>query len=278
MPPLFMFGFSSEQKVTHRMREMAEEKTHSSNVTQWAEEQQKRRETMKAQRDLLTEDSKRRSQSSSTSNGIIDPSSTRTNNGASKLSNSLSEADRDRQLSELYRKSVENSGIRIVPGSTLGLHHRIANFWQENPFKILTALSVPTVGIIFKTRSAKAHLQFQSMVMHTRVFGQFAVIIMLLTLMGFKGYMDVNGKFVTETDSEVRVEEMKAARIDLLERLKYDKDNTDYIENLKIRARKERAEERELQEKNKKELKKKKRKEKKQREEEKEDITVVKNV
>ena len=208
------------------MREMAQESAHSSQVSEWGEQHQRKMEEMKQQRESLSRDSTKR---------------------ATLQNHTLSEAEREKQLAEIYRKGVENSGIRIVPGSSLGLHHQIANFWQENPFKILMALSVPAVGVIFKTRASKAHLQLQSVIMHTRVFGQFSVITMLLGLMGFKAYMDVNGKFVTEEDAQRRIEDMKLARLELLDRLKRDKDNEDYIEQLKTRARKERAEQRKLE-------------------------------
>lgn len=46
----------------------------------------------------------------------------------------------DQQLTNLYRQSVEESGVRIVPGDKLSLHHRIGNYWQENPFKILAMM------------------------------------------------------------------------------------------------------------------------------------------
>merc|ERR1712150_38278 len=113
----------------------------------------------------------------------------------------ISEADSEAQLAELYRKSVESSGVRVVPGAKLGVHHQFANYWQESPFKILGFFGVPTVAYIFYGKSGQQHLQFQSMVMHTRVFGQFAVISMLLGLMGFKDYMDRNGKFITEAEA-----------------------------------------------------------------------------
>ena len=59
--------------------------------------------------------------------------------------------------------------------------------------------------------------------MHTRVFGQFAVISMLLTLMGFKAYMDSFGRFITQAEADLRVEEMTRMRQDLLKRIEFDK-------------------------------------------------------
>ena len=59
--------------------------------------------------------------------------------------------------------------------------------------------------------------------MHTRVFGQFAVLTMLLSLMGFKEYMDRSGKFITEEDVQARVAQMQQSRGELLMRLHRDK-------------------------------------------------------
>jgi len=95
--------------------------------------------------------------------------------------------------------------------------------YQENPFKILGAIGVPTVFYIFKGREGQQHLQFQSKLMHTRVFGQFAVITMLLSLMGFKEYMDRSGKFITEGDVQARVAQMQQSRSELLYRLHRDR-------------------------------------------------------
>ena len=84
-------------------------------------------------------------------------------------------------------------------------------------------LSVPTILYIFKGRNDKQHLQLQSKIMHTRVFGQFAVISMLLTLMGYKEYMDTYGKFITQAEADQRVYQMQRMRQDLMARLEHDK-------------------------------------------------------
>lgn len=59
--------------------------------------------------------------------------------------------------------------------------------------------------------------------MHTRVFGQFAVLSMLLTFMGFKTYMDSFGRFITQTEADLRVQDMTRMRQDLLKRIEFDK-------------------------------------------------------
>jgi len=186
MPTLFAFAIASEQKLYHKMREMANETEHSREVSKWATE---------------TNDV-----------GII-----KSDTGK------VVEEDTNRKLHALYRSGVEESGVRVVPSDRLGVHHHLANFWHDNPFKVLAALSVPTILYIFKGANEKKHLKLQSKLMHTRVFGQFAVLTMLLSLMGFKSYMDTFGKFITEQEAESRVEEMKRMRSDLLERIAFDK-------------------------------------------------------
>lgn len=190
MPPLFVFALASEQTLSHRMKEMASESDHSKNVNEWALKNQSPEEDQ-------------------TSGGSIQR----------KVSSGVTE----KHLHALYRKSVEESGVRIIPGHSLSIHHKIANFWQDNPFKMLGAFSVPTILYIFRGRSEKKHLQFQSKLMHTRVFGQFAVLSMLLTFMGFKTYMDSFGRFITQTEADLRVQDMTRMRQDLLKRIEFDK-------------------------------------------------------
>lgn len=105
MPPFFMYAFSAEKKLTHKMEEMASEADHSKKVHEWAHD-----------------------------NNVI------------QRKDSVKEGVIDRQLMALYRQSVEESGVRIVPGDRLGVHHHAANFFQENPFKILAGIG----GMLYK--------------------------------------------------------------------------------------------------------------------------------
>jgi len=166
------------------MEEMASESTHSRHVSEWAETKH--------------EDDKHSLQRMETDTGL------------------------EKKLHALYKQSVEESGVRIVPGDSLGVQHKVANFWQENPFKILAGLGVPTVLYIFRGKSDQK-MQLQTKLMHTRVIGQFAVISMLLGLMGFKTYMDSMGRYITQKEADYRVEEMKKMRADLLRRVEFDK-------------------------------------------------------
>jgi hypothetical protein len=94
------------------------------------------------------------------------------------------------QLRSLYRTSVLSSGVQLIDTPELGVHHRTANFIQQNPFKCIAGIGIPAVAYIFYGRNAKQHLSFQLKLLHTRVFGQFAVICTLLGVMGLKEMMD----------------------------------------------------------------------------------------
>jgi len=192
MPALFAFAFSSELKLDHKQREMASVYEHNSKMGEWIENGQDQSITRKRTEIEMKESAR---------------------------------------ISDLYKKSIADSGVRIVPGNKLGLTHKIANFWQENPFKMLGALSAPTVLYIFKMKSEKSHLQVQSMVMHTRVYGQFIVLSLLMSIMGFKAYMDQYGNFITQLEADRRAEDMARARREFQESLKLNRERAQRMKN-----------------------------------------------
>eukprot|EP00591_Stephanopyxis_turris_P007345 CAMPEP_0195525964 /NCGR_PEP_ID=MMETSP0794_2-20130614/26712_1 /TAXON_ID=515487 /ORGANISM="Stephanopyxis turris, Strain CCMP 815" /LENGTH=263 /DNA_ID=CAMNT_0040656553 /DNA_START=12 /DNA_END=803 /DNA_ORIENTATION=+ len=196
MPPFFAFALAGEIKVNELNRHSADEREYARRVKKWAT-------------DVVDEDHKDKAD--------YEP---------------LSIEEREKKLSELYKKSVAGMGVRIVPGDNLGIHHRVANFWQENPFKVLSAAGAGAVFYIFKGRQGKQHLQLQQKLMQTRVVGQFTVLIFLLSLMGFKEYMDTYGKFITEADAEKRVVEIRDAKAELEYRLAEDAAITDNVEKV----------------------------------------------
>ena len=83
--------------------------------------------------------------------------------------------------------------------------------------------------------------------MHTRVYGQFAVISMLLTIMGFKSYMDSNGKFITEQEAQFRVAEMERMRLELMDRIAWEKKMKERRDELLRNAHNDTLKERKMQ-------------------------------
>lgn len=190
MPALFVFGWTSERKLEHTMKQMAEESETS--VAHQELARKHKDEELKKVRDSIRQ--------------------------------SMNADETEASVNDLYKKAMGIETVRVVPGEKLGYHHQFANFWQENPFKMLAGISVPTVLYIFKGKAGQQHLPFQLKVMHTRVFGQFAVIGMLLTLMGFKGWMDSEGKFITEIEAAEKIHDVSMARELLLKRVAHDRE------------------------------------------------------
>ena len=128
--------------------------------------------------------------------------------------------DTDQQLAEMYKQEMKKP-YRIVKGDTLGPHHQFMNYWQENPFKILVALGVPSVAYIFSKYNQK-EIPFQLKVMQTRVVGQASVIVFLLSLIGVKSYLDSAGSYITETDAVKRLEDSQRAQREMKDRLQME--------------------------------------------------------
>jgi hypothetical protein len=143
------------------------------------------------------------------------------------------------QLAALYQQSVEQSGVCIVAGDRLQWYHHLANYTQQYPFRVLAAVAVPAVGYIFYGRTEQAHLPLSQKIMHTRVFGQFTTISLLLGVMGFKEFMDRNGKFICQEDADDRVAEMHQLRARFLSKLEIEKQHAAELKEALAQAHKE---------------------------------------
>jgi len=150
MPALFVFGITSETHLSRKMHQIAEEVQHSERTVEWAEQR-----------------------------------ATAAASATAAQQQVRTMATHEAHLSDLYRQSIEQSGVRIVPGDALGFHHRAANYLAANPIKVLAGVAIPSIGYIFYGRSGKEHLDFSVKLLHTRVFGQFATISLLLSVMGY---------------------------------------------------------------------------------------------
>lgn len=200
MPALGMFALTSELKVNQKKEKMAAEQQHARELHEWHEKMNVRKPKMFPY--------------------------------AGGSGNQSVGKEHDTHMVELYRTSVKNSGVRIVPGDSLALYQRASNFVQEHPFKLLSIVGIPSVLYIFYGKQQQQHLQLQSQIMHTRVFGQFTVISILLSFMGFKTYMDLYGTYVTEAEMEAKVEDMRIAREIFIQSLEQSKKNDEHRQNL----------------------------------------------
>jgi hypothetical protein len=80
--------------------------------------------------------------------------------------------------------------------SQLPYYKQVANYMYANPFVIVSGLGFPLAGTILYKNLGLTHLTLSQKIMHSRVMAQGGVLIILLTTMAFKGYMDINGRFL----------------------------------------------------------------------------------
>jgi len=141
MPPLFAFAAAAESKLVHRMHEMASHADHSEKMAQWSQQQQTQQQQQQQQQQQTQQqqqryndlDEHRKKLQRMTTQKILSEAGMMGEIGGY-------DDEQENALVEKFRESVVNSGVRVVPGNSLGLHHEIANFWQENPFKILAGI------------------------------------------------------------------------------------------------------------------------------------------
>lgn len=127
-------------------------------------------------------------------------------------------------MHDLYRQSILQSNVRLVDTPELSSYQKTANYIQGNPFKCIAAIGTPAVAYIYYGQGGKKGgpaESFQMRLLHTRVFGQFAVICTLIGIMSLKELMDRYGRYITEDDIEARIREMESTRNSLMTRTQY---------------------------------------------------------
>ena len=157
MPALFAFGYTAENRLHEKMVEIAQETQHHTDTVKWAEQQQQQQQQHGQQHGQQQHGQQEGSSATTATGTVIDH-------------------DKEIHLMSLYKHSIEESGVKIVPGNELSLHHRVANYVAANPIKALAVMAVPSVGLILYGRTGKEHLQMSVKILHTRVFGQFTTL------------------------------------------------------------------------------------------------------
>ncbi|KAG6967472.1 hypothetical protein JG688_00006306 [Phytophthora aleatoria] len=108
-------------------------------------------------------------------------------------------------MSFLASFTVEAEG-RLVKeektASKLKLWERGANFLYDHPYRALATAGVPLVGGIYSYQHLNKGISVSQQVMHTRIYGQAAVVVLLLSSMAFHDYMAKRGKFGEEEEAQ----------------------------------------------------------------------------
>lgn len=74
-------------------------------------------------------------------------------------------------------------------------HHWVMNRVYDHPWVTMTVLGAPLAGLILNTQLKLKHLTLSQRIMHTRVFAQAGILTIALTTLGFREYMERNGRF-----------------------------------------------------------------------------------
>ena len=92
---------------------------------------------------------------------------------------------------------VDGSSIQnaIVPSTSMPFHHRAMNYFHDRPFVLISALGLPFVGSVLYQQLQIKHLTFSQRILASRVIGQAGVLVIGLSVIAFRDYMDKHGKF-----------------------------------------------------------------------------------
>nr|CCA23071.1 betacateninlike protein putative [Albugo laibachii Nc14] len=74
-------------------------------------------------------------------------------------------------------------------------HHRLANIIYDYPYKTIAVLGIPIVGGIYLHQRSNKAIKVSQQVMQARVYGQGALLCVLLGSMAFQDYMSRRGRF-----------------------------------------------------------------------------------
>ncbi|GAB9467055.1 Ubiquinone biosynthesis protein coq7 [Globisporangium polare] len=87
---------------------------------------------------------------------------------------------------------------KINERKALKWYERSANYVYDFPYRTLSLVGVPLVGGIYAFQRTNTALAASQQIMHTRIYGQGAVVVLLLSSMAFHDYMAKRGRFEPE--------------------------------------------------------------------------------
>lgn len=98
---------------------------------------------------------------------------------------------------ERYLASMDPNYVatQLRERSRLHWHHRAANYIYDHPYRTLAMVGAPLVGGIYAFQRMNTSIQASQQIMHTRIYGQGAIVLLLLSSMAFHDYMQKRGRF-----------------------------------------------------------------------------------
>jgi hypothetical protein len=74
------------------------------------------------------------------------------------------------------------------------------NYCYDHPYQFVASAGIPLAAYIFSEQLKIPNLKFSQRVMHSRVMAQGGVLLILLSTMAFREYIDKHGKFPEPID------------------------------------------------------------------------------
>ncbi|KAK1940536.1 hypothetical protein P3T76_007987 [Phytophthora citrophthora] len=107
------------------------------------------------------------------------------------------------QNPEIYLATMDGTYVEEQQQkSKLKLWQQGANFLYDHPYRALATVGVPLVGGIYSYQHLNKGISASQQIMHTRIYGQAAVVVLLLSSMAFHDYMARRGKFGEEEEAQ----------------------------------------------------------------------------
>ncbi|KAG3109588.1 hypothetical protein PI124_g11365 [Phytophthora idaei] len=104
---------------------------------------------------------------------------------------------------ELYMATMDGSYVAPTKEkSQLKFWQKSANFLYDHPYRALITVGVPLVGGIYSYQHLNKGISTSQQIMHTRIYGQASVVVLLLSSMAFHDYMAKRGRFTVEDNED----------------------------------------------------------------------------
>ncbi|GMF64773.1 unnamed protein product [Phytophthora lilii] len=104
---------------------------------------------------------------------------------------------------ELYMATMDGTYVpQKQEASQLKFWQKSANFLYDHPYRALITVGAPLVGGIYGYQHLNKGISTSQQIMHTRIYGQASVVVLLLSSMAFHDYMAKRGKFTVEDNQD----------------------------------------------------------------------------
>ncbi|EGZ10128.1 hypothetical protein PHYSODRAFT_355836 [Phytophthora sojae] len=104
---------------------------------------------------------------------------------------------------DMYMATMDGTYVeQKQEASKLKAWQRAANFLYDHPYRALATVGVPVVGSIYAYQHLNKGISSSQQIMHTRIYGQASVVVLLLSSMAFHDFMAKRGKYGEEKEEE----------------------------------------------------------------------------